>query len=95
MADNGWSLRDLYRTLELPGQNPLRDAHEQLDAAVRAAYGMKAGADPLAFLLALNQQVAAREAKGEPVTAPGLPPCVRDAAEFVTDDCIRLPELVP
>ncbi len=93
MAEHTWSLRDLYRTLDLPGQNPLRDAHEQLDAAVRAAYGMKAGADPLAFLLALNQQVAARAAKGEPVTAPGLPPCVSDSGPFVTDDCIRVPGL--
>ena len=26
MAKNDWSLRDLYRTLDLPGKNPLRDA---------------------------------------------------------------------
>ena len=25
MADNNWSLRDLYRTLDVPGLNPLRD----------------------------------------------------------------------
>ena len=42
MTENEWSLRDLYRSLDLPGKNPLRDAHQQLDAAVRAAYGMKA-----------------------------------------------------
>ena len=52
MAANGWSLRDLYRTLETPGANRLRDAHAALDSAVRAAYGMKATEDPLAFLLA-------------------------------------------
>jgi hypothetical protein len=62
------------RTLETPGKNPLRDAHQQLDAAVRAAYGMKPKQDSLAFLLALNRSVAAREAQGQPVTAPGLPP---------------------
>ncbi len=31
-------LRALYRTLELPGQNPLKDAHAALDAAVLNAY---------------------------------------------------------
>ena len=71
MAKNEWSLRDLYRTLDLPGKNPLRDAQDKLDTAVRAAYGMKAKADPLAFLLALNKDVAAREAAGEGVAAPG------------------------
>jgi hypothetical protein len=91
MADNGWSLRDLYRTLELPGQNPLRDAHQRLDAAVRAAYAMGARDDPLAFLLALNKAVAGREAQGQTVTAPGLPPCVTDPAPFITTDCVTLP----
>jgi hypothetical protein len=37
MAANGWSLRDLYRTLDPPGTNRLRDAQAALDAAVRAA----------------------------------------------------------
>ncbi len=31
-------LRALYRTLEVPGANPLKDAHTALDAAVLAAY---------------------------------------------------------
>ena len=31
-------LRALYRTLELPGVNPLKAAHAALDAAVLAAY---------------------------------------------------------
>ncbi len=91
IAKNEWSLRDLYRTLDLPGKNPLRDAQDALDTAVRAAYGMKAKADPLAFLLALNKEVAAREEAGEGATAPGLPPCVEDAGAFITDDCVRVP----
>jgi hypothetical protein len=33
-------------------------------------------ADPLAFLLALNQAIARREALQQPVTAPGLPSTV-------------------
>jgi hypothetical protein len=90
MAENRWSLRDLYRTLDLPGKNPLRDAHAELDAAVRQAYGMKPTADPLAFLLALNSKLAEREAAGEAITAPGLPPCVQDPAPFITEDCVRV-----
>ena len=35
--------------------------------------------------------VAAREAKGERVTAPGPPPSVSDRQAFVTDDCVRMP----
>jgi type II restriction/modification system DNA methylase subunit YeeA len=93
MADNKWSLRELYRSLELPGKNPLRNAHNELDAAVRAAYGMKSQEDPLAFLLALNAAAAEREARGEPVNAPGLPPCVSDAFPFLTEDCIQPPQL--
>jgi hypothetical protein len=93
MGKNRWSLRELYRSLEQPGKNPLREAHEALDEAVRGAYGMKAGADPLAFLLALNQEVAAREARGEAVTAPGLPAGVGDVQEYVTADCIEPPGL--
>lgn len=49
--------RDLYRTLELPGENPLKAAHEALDSAVRAAYGMRPEEDPLTFLLALNGEL--------------------------------------
>ena len=39
-GENGWSLRDLSRTLEEPGSHPLRDAQARLDLAVRTAYGM-------------------------------------------------------
>jgi hypothetical protein len=92
MDDLRWSLRDLYRTLETPGANPLRDAHEALDEAVRAAYGMKKNEDILAFLLKLNHEVADREGQLLPVVGPGLPPCVTDPTEFITDDCIRVEE---
>src|SRR5882757_5718976 len=72
MAKLGYSLRALYRTLEEPGANPLREAHTRLDTAVRAAYAMPKAADPLAFLLALNLTLAAKEKAGEPITPPGL-----------------------
>ena len=82
-------LRAVYRTLELPGKNPLKEAHATLDAAVLAAYGFSAKADLLAQLLALNLEVSRREQAAEPVTAPGIPPGYPDPARLVTDDCIR------
>ena len=89
MAKLGYSLRALYRTLEEPGANPLRDAHARLDAAVRTAYGMDAKTDPLAFLLALNLDCAAKEKRGETITPPGLPLPDTERAAFTTGDCIR------
>ena len=88
MAENQWSLRELYRTLDLPGDNPLRRAQKELDNAVRKVYKMKGKEDPLKFLLASNEDVAAREAQGKPVVAPGLPSWVEDTNEFITDDCV-------
>lgn len=90
MEKMDWSLRDLYRTLDEPGRNPLRDAQAELDAAVRAAYGMAPDADILAHLLALNQACAAREAAGESITPPGLPLPPAEHPAFLTDDCIRV-----
>jgi hypothetical protein len=57
-------LRAVYRTLELPGKHPLKDAHAALDAAVLAAYGFDPKKDLLAQLLELNLTVAAREKQG-------------------------------
>ena len=82
-------LRAVYRTLELPGKHPLKDAHAALDAAVLAAYGFSARKDLLAQLLELNLAVAAKEKAGVPVTAPGVPPAYGDPAKLITDDCIR------
>ena len=82
-------LRALYRTLELPGKNPLKDAQGALDAAVLAAYGFDPDADLLAQLLDLNLDVARRLDRGEPVTAPGVPPAYGDPGPLISDDCIR------
>jgi len=82
-------LRALYRTLELPGANPLKDAHAALDTAVLAAYGFDAKKDLLAQLLALNLEVAAKIEAGEKVAAPGIPAGYPDAAKLVTADCIE------
>jgi hypothetical protein len=91
MGENRWSLRDLYRTLETPGKNSLRDAQDALDIAVRAAYGMQAKADPLAHLLELNLQLASREKAHMHIIGPGLPPCAKNATGFVTTDCVQPP----
>jgi hypothetical protein len=90
MQDNGWSLRELYKSLETPGENRLRTAHAALDAAVRAAYGMKPAEDILAFLLKLNLELADKEAKGETITPPGLPAFVKDPKTFISKDCVSV-----
>jgi hypothetical protein len=82
-------LRALYRTLELPGQNPLKNAHAALDSATLAAYGFDAKGDLLSQLLALNLEVAARIAQNHPVTAPGIPQAYGDPASLITQDGIE------
>jgi hypothetical protein len=82
-------LRALYRTLELPGANPLKDAHTALDAAVLTAYGFSARKDLLAQLLELNLAVAQRLEKAEPVTPPGIPANFPTPDTLISEDCIR------
>jgi SAM-dependent methyltransferase len=82
-------LRAVYRMLELPGDNPLKDAHAALDAAVLDAYGFSSDDDLLTQLLDLNLLVAERIERGESVTAPGIPPDYPKPKELITDDCIR------
>ena len=84
------SLRDLYRSTELPGVHPLDSSHEYLDAAVRKAYGAKKTADPLRFLFELNQKLADLEAKGETIVGPGLPEEHWKNSSLCSDDCIRM-----
>jgi len=77
-------LRAVYRTLELPGSNPLKDAHAALDAAALAAYGFSPKGDLLAQLLSLNLTVAQRIASDQSVTAPGIPPDYPQGERLVT-----------
>ncbi|MCY4144924.1 MAG: N-6 DNA methylase [Chloroflexi bacterium] len=95
MAQDGsnLTLRDMYRTLELPGTNCLRDLHTALDAAALAAYGFDPAGDTLAQLLALNLEVAAKIEAGEPVTAPGIPDDYPDPADLISAGCIQPPDL--
>jgi hypothetical protein len=82
-------LRAIYRTLELPGKNPLKDAHAALDAAVLRAYGFSPKKDLLAQLLALNVEVAGQIANGDPVVSPGVPACCPDSSGLISVDCVR------
>ncbi len=96
MTKGHMSLRDLYRTLDKPGKNPLRDAQESLDRAVLAAYGW-AEVPPsdvnamLTRLLALNLELAGKEVNGEAVQAPGIPASVPmgERTGLVSGDCVR------
>ena len=86
MKDHDLTLRELYRSLELPGDSPLKRAHARLDAAVRKAYKVRANADALEFLFGLNQKLAEKEASLQQVIGPGLPPAVKEPSEFITAD---------
>lgn len=90
MSKTGSSLRELYRSLEVPGTNPLREVNLELDEAVRQAYGFREKDDPLTRLLGLNREVSAREKRGETITKPGFP-AGRAAcpAKFITSDCVE------
>lgn len=67
----GIPLGQQYNTLRDPGQNRLRDLHDRLDEAVRAAYGFSDDEDRLAQLLALNESIAEEETEG--ITQPRPP----------------------
>ena len=91
LKKHGLTLRELYRSLDVPGRSPLRDAHEELDKAVRVAYGMGKSSDPLTFLLELNQEVVSKEDALQTVVGPGLPSSVKNKSAYVTIDRLRMP----
>lgn len=81
-------LRALYRTMELPGQNPLKDAQAALDEAVMAAYGFSSKRDLLGQVLDLNAEVAGLIAAEKKVTPPGVPPKFSNSEKLVSRDCL-------
>ncbi|WP_425422065.1 DNA methyltransferase [Phaeodactylibacter xiamenensis] len=89
MKSYSYSLREVYRLVEQHGKDPIKDLHIELDEAVRNAYGFEKKKDILQQLLDLNFEVAKKEKNGEKVQAPGLPGCIKDKSEFITDDCIK------
>lgn len=92
MEQFSWNLRELYRSLDVPGANSLEEAHDSLDAAIRAAYGMKRKDNSLKFLFELNRALADKEASMGKIVGPGLPPSITDSSEFNSPDCISLAE---
>lgn len=90
LKKEGISYRDLYRSMELPGDHELLKHHKALNEAVYSAYGFKKTQDELDFLLKLNLDLSERESRGEKITGPGLPHIVKNPKELITDDCISL-----
>jgi hypothetical protein len=86
-AQTNTGLRALYRTLDLPGKNPLKVAHDALDAAVLRAYGFSNRKDLLQQVLDLNQDVAASIDAGKAVTGPGIPSTYTSPGGLITADC--------
>ena len=89
LKQHNMSLRDLYRLLEQPGKNPIKDLQTALDKTVLEAYGFSDKEDILSQLLALNLSVAEKEKKGEQVQEPGLPAIVKNKDSYVSADCVR------
>ncbi|MFM7855983.1 MAG: type IIL restriction-modification enzyme MmeI, partial [Flammeovirgaceae bacterium] len=89
LKEHKMTLRDLYRLLEQPGKNPIKDLHAALDKAVMEAYGFEEKKDVLAQLLDLNLHVATKEEKKEKVQAPGWPEGINGKEKFITDDCVK------
>lgn len=90
MAHMKGGLRALYQTLDLPGHNPLREAHRNLDAAVTAVYGFSAKKDTLAQLLELNQVVLQTTNAGKKADGPGIPRSFPSPPGLITTDCLGL-----
>lgn len=96
--EHKYSLRELYRIIEYPGKNPLKDAQNDLDKAVKEAYNYKTpknlkDTDILTFLLNLNHECYKRENNGAKVVAPGLPNKLSKDKELYSNDCIKLKDI--
>jgi hypothetical protein len=92
---HNYSLRDLYRIVELPGKNTLKDAQKELDKAVKEAYNYKIPKelkdnDILSFMLNLNHECYKRENNGLNVVSPGLPDKFSKNSELYSYDCVKL-----
>ncbi len=82
------SLRDLYRSIELPGEHSLKSAHVALDKAVLKAYEFSPAADLLASLLDLNLSLTNNSASQSAVVKPGLPAFINDRGSFISGDMV-------
>jgi len=92
MAENGWSLRQLYQAAEVEGSHPLKEAQTALDTAVNDAYGIPPDQDPVSFILELNKLVVEDEQQGRKVRGPGLPDHLDSKdPRWTSTDCIEPP----
>jgi type II restriction/modification system DNA methylase subunit YeeA len=89
LEENNINMRDLYRTLELPGKNDLRDYMFNLDESVRRAYGFSKEKDPLYQLFDLNQLLFKKEEEESTILGPGLPDYITKKAILFSNDCIN------
>jgi hypothetical protein len=90
MRENGWSLRDLYQSADVPGAHPLNNAQAALDRAVGEAYGIPPDQDIPEFLLELNHALKEDEDAGRAITGPGLPKQFdRTDPRWMSTDCIE------
>lgn len=92
-TENNWSLRDVHKSMELPGDHPLKKALEDLDKAVWEAYSFGLPLkmqikDTLEFLLQLNLKCAEQETNGHEIFMPGLPTILKNESDFYSDDAI-------
>ena len=81
-------LRGLYHTLELPGRNPLKTAHDELDRAMMEAYGFTLRQDLLEQLLSLNQRLSQPLVSRQVPTAPGIPSNYPHREKLITSDVV-------
>ncbi|MDM5180807.1 N-6 DNA methylase [Massilia sp. DJPM01] len=79
-------LRNLYSTFDLPGENPLRTAHLELDRLVKKAYGFSEKDDLKEKLFMLNQQIDEENRDGAISNGPGLPKQFSDDPFFISED---------
>ncbi|MEO0851958.1 MAG: DNA methyltransferase [Cyanobacteria bacterium J06648_11] len=90
---HGWNLRKLYTVFELPGENPLKDEHDDLDEAVLDAYDIRDKADVLQSIFELNASLFARQESKDVAVGPGLAALGTQFAEsigdYITDDRIK------
>jgi hypothetical protein len=86
---HGQPLRDLYRTLELPGNHPLKELQLNLDEAVASAYGTTLRSNPLIMLMELNESLSSKEIKKQPIVGPGIPKIDGLKDDLISSDCVR------
>ncbi|MBX8612582.1 N-6 DNA methylase [Pseudomonas cichorii] len=83
-------LRKLYKTLDLPGKNPLKATQDLLDAAVLKAYGFNKSDNILSKIYDLNLSVANSIGLNKKVTGPGIPESYPNPKSLLSIDAYGL-----